>query len=176
MWHACLHIQCACAQNLRSVVNGYSDASYNSNKIDSRSQTGYILSFGQHGYIASNSRKQKCVSASACEAELMALYELAKLTVSIRRFLIEQGYPQKCTILYCDNNATLHVAFNGGGSWKNTRHIEHKYFWVKEAIANGSVEPVWIPTDDNVADLFTKHLNASKFFGFSKYFMHCPDK
>jgi hypothetical protein len=57
-------------------------------------------------------------------------------------------------------------------TWKNTRHIEHKYFWVKEAIDNGSIEPIWVPTDDNVADLFKKHLDKTKFQGFSKFFVY----
>jgi hypothetical protein len=151
---------------------GYSDASYNSNKMDSRSQTGYVLAFGKHGYVSSNSSKQKCVSTSACEAELMALHELAKLAVTIRRFMIEQGYPQGTTLLHCDNNAALHMAFNGCGSWKKSKHIDHKYYWVKEAIDDGRVEPVWVPTDKNVADLFTKHLDVTKFSEFSKIFMH----
>jgi hypothetical protein len=43
---------------------------------------------------------------------------------------------------------------------------------VKEAIDDGRVEPVWVPADKNVADLFTKHLDFTKCSEFSKKMMY----
>ena len=41
-----------------------------------------------------------------------------------------------------------------------TRHIEVQYLWIQQAVAAGKLGVVKVGTDDNPADLMTKHLRA----------------
>ena len=42
----------------------------------------------------------------------------------------------------------------------NTRHIEVQYLWVQKDVLEGKLKVVKVDTDDNRADLMTKHLKA----------------
>ena len=62
------------------VVNGYVDASYNTNPDDSKSQSGYF--FILNGATVSwRSSKQSVVASSTTEAEYIAASEAAKAGV-----------------------------------------------------------------------------------------------
>jgi hypothetical protein len=74
-------------------------------------------------------------------------------------------------MIHVDNKATIISAWNGKGDFKRSKSIDMKYYAIKELIDNGIVTPEWKPTDENVADLFTKPLFGPKFRKFRKYFM-----
>ena len=65
------------------VVNGYVDASFDTDPNDSKSQTGYVLLFNG-GAISWCSPKQSIVAGSMCEAEYIAASEAANEGVHIR--------------------------------------------------------------------------------------------
>ena len=56
------------------VVNGYVDASFDSDPDDSKSQTGHIFILNS-GAVSWSSSKQSVVAASTCEAEYIAASE-----------------------------------------------------------------------------------------------------
>ena len=58
------------------VVNGYVDASFDTDPDDSKSQTGYVFSLNG-GAVSWCSSKQSVVAASTCEAEYIAASEAA---------------------------------------------------------------------------------------------------
>jgi hypothetical protein len=45
-----------------------------------------------------------------------------------------------------------------------TRHINVRYYWVKDRIDSGDIQIVYLPTEDMVADIFTKPVQGQKFF------------
>ena len=47
-----------------------------------------------------------------------------------------------------------------------TKHIDVQYHFVREAVEDGKMSVVYIPTDDNPADIFTKPLAKPKFRHF----------
>jgi hypothetical protein len=49
-----------------------------------------------------------------------------------------------------------------------TKHIEIHYHYVTKWIHAGDIDSVYVPTQGNVADLFTKPLPREKFEGFCK--------
>ena len=55
-------------------VNGYIDASFDTDPDDSKSQTGFILNGGAVSWCSS---KQSVVAGSTCEAEYIATSEAA---------------------------------------------------------------------------------------------------
>ena len=48
-----------------------------------------------------------------------------------------------------------------------TRHIDVQYLWVQERLSAGSFEFKKEGTDDNVGDLFVKHLEEAKSSDFT---------
>jgi hypothetical protein len=47
-----------------------------------------------------------------------------------------------------------------------TKHIGLRYHFIREAVEDGKVKMEYIPTADNVADIFTKVLPRTKFDKF----------
>ena len=64
--------------------------------------------------------------------------------------------------LYCDNTATLHALGNRSFS-SRTKHIALRFFFIRELVTEGKISIHYIPTDDNPADIGTKHLNKHRF-------------
>ena len=91
------------------VVTGYTDASFQTDKDDSKSQSGFV--FKVNGGAASwKSSKQETLADSTTEAEYIAASEAAKEGVWIKKFLIEFGvFPNASSPLdlYCDNSGAI---------------------------------------------------------------------
>ena len=64
--------------------------------------------------------------------------------------------------LYCDNTATMHALGNRSFS-SRTKHIALCFFFIRELVTEGKISIHYIPTDDNPADIGTKHLNKHRF-------------
>ena len=65
------------------VVNGYVDASFDTDPDESKSQTGYVFIMNG-GAVSWCSSKQSVVARSTCEAEYIAASEVANEGVHIR--------------------------------------------------------------------------------------------
>ncbi|CAN0444133.1 unnamed protein product, partial [Ascophyllum nodosum] len=59
--------------------------------------------------------------------------------------------------LYLDNTSTLHVAGNRTYS-SRAKHIALRYFFVQELAEEGMITIHYVNTQDQLADLGTKHL------------------
>ena len=70
------------------VVNGYTDASFQSNKDDFRSKSGYVFCLNG-GAVSWKSSKQSTEADSTTEAEHIAASDVAKEAVWIKKFIIE---------------------------------------------------------------------------------------
>ena len=64
--------------------------------------------------------------------------------------------------LYCDNTATLHALGNRSFS-SRTKHITLRFFYIRELVSEGRISINYISTDNNPADIGTKHLNKHRF-------------
>ena len=90
-------------------VRGYTDASFQTDQDDSRSQSGYVF-IVNGGAVSWKSSKQETVADSTTEAEYIAASEAAKEGVWIRNFLIDLGVvPGSSSPLdvYCDNTGAI---------------------------------------------------------------------
>ena len=91
------------------VVNGYTDASFQSDKDDFRSQSGYVFCLNR-GAVSWRSSKQDTVADSTTEAEYIAASEAAKEAVWIKKFVTGLGVIPSISNpvdLYCDNNGAI---------------------------------------------------------------------
>jgi hypothetical protein len=145
------------------VVNGYTDASFQTDADDSQSQSGFIYTING-GAVSWKSSKQETVADSTAEAEYITAFESAKEGVWMRKFLIELGvFPTASSPLdlYCDSNGAIAQAKEPRNHQKN-KHVLRKFHLIREFVRRGEIKLCKIHTDLNVADPLTKALPQPK--------------
>jgi hypothetical protein len=66
------------------------------------------------------------------------------------------------TQIFIDNTGAIFLANNWSTS-SRTKHIDTRYHFIREYIEDGSIELIYIRTNENPADMFTKNLSTDKF-------------
>ena len=84
----------------------------------------------------------------------------------------EQGYRIDNNTVYQDNKSAILMEMNGRNSCTgNSRHIDIKYFFVKDRVDRKEVRIEYLPTHIMLADYFTKPLQGERFKLLRKYVM-----
>ncbi|KAK8662696.1 hypothetical protein V6N13_024587 [Hibiscus sabdariffa] len=120
-------------------IKGYTDASFQTDKDDSRSQSGFVF-------------------------RLNGASEAAKEAVWIKKFITELGVVPSISDaleLYCDNNGAIAQA-KEPRSHQRSKHILRRFHLIREIVDRGDVEICKVHTDDNIADPLTKPLSEQK--------------
>ena len=109
-----------------------------------------------------SSKKQNCISLSSAEAEYVAAASVCTQLLWMRQTLKEFGVNYDKVPLLCDNESAIKIAHNPVLHGK-TKHIEIQYHFIRDHIARGDIELGYIPTKDQLADIFTKPLDEARF-------------
>jgi hypothetical protein len=91
------------------VVNGYTNASFQTDRDDSQSQSGYVICLNGRA-VSWKSSKEETLVDSTTEPEYIAASETTKDVVWIRKFVSELGVVPSYSSpidLYCDNNGAI---------------------------------------------------------------------
>jgi hypothetical protein len=150
------------------VLQAASDASFADN-IDRRSSGGFLFKlFG--GPIDWSAKKQKTVSTSTTEAELLALSEAAKQLLWWLRFFeaVEFDPEQGPITIDCDNRQTVRAMVKNEAIQTRLRHIDIHNHWLREKVQNKEINVRWVDTNSMPADGLTKPLSAEKHAHFVK--------
>ena len=94
------------ADNIQTMYT-FVDASYAVHD-DMKSHTGGVITFG-HGGIACKSTKQKVVTKSSTEAELVGASEYLPSTIWVQYFLQAQGFPHRTSYFEQDNQSAIRL-------------------------------------------------------------------
>lgn len=70
--------------------------------------------------------------------------------------------------LLIDNKSAIRLLKNPQ-QHKRSKHIDVSYHFIREKFRNGLFDLVYIPTDDQIADIFTKPLGKIKIGKFRKW-------
>jgi len=145
------------------VVIGYTDASFQFDKDDSKSQSDFVFKVNG-GVVSWKSSKQEMVVDSTTEAEYIAASEAANEGVWIRKFLIELGvFPNASSPLdlYCENSGAIAQAKEPRNHQKR-KHIVWQFYLIREFIDRGEIKICKIHMDLNISDSLTKPLPQPK--------------
>jgi hypothetical protein len=147
-------------------LSGFVDADWGGSD-DRRSTSGFIF-FINGTPISWSSKRQDTVACSSTEAEYIATTAATKEAIYLRRLLEDLGHQQTGpTPLYEDNQSCIALARNPVHH-QRTKHIDIQYHFIREKIESGVVDLTYIPTAQQIADIFTKALPGVKFSGFCK--------
>ncbi|KAJ9545527.1 hypothetical protein OSB04_025234 [Centaurea solstitialis] len=119
-------------------VTGYSDASFQTDRDDYRSQSGYVFTLNG-GAISWKSSKQDTIADSTTEAEYIAASDTAKEAVWLRNFIMDLRVVASISRLvdiYCDNSGAVAQAKEPREHHKS-RHVLRKFHLIREIIGRG---------------------------------------
>jgi hypothetical protein len=143
-------------------LKGYCDSNWANCPMTRRSTTCYFILLGQSP-ISWKTKKQDTVSRSSAEAEYRAMAMTTCELQWLRYLLHDLGASHSTpSLLYCDNQAALYIAANPVFH-ERTKHIELDCHVVREKIQNGSLRTAYIPSKEQLADVFTKSLGKDQF-------------
>lgn len=158
------------ASNLENPT-WWADASY-AVHTDAKSHTGGVMTLGK-GVVQAMSKKQKLNTKSSTEAELVGADDVISDILWTNNFMKAQSYELAMTVLYQDNTSVILLEKNGPESaGKRSRHIDNRYFFIKDCIMRKQVEVKYCPTDEMLADFLTKPMQGAKFYKLRKWLMN----
>ena len=72
-------------------------------------------------------------------------------------FLEEQGYILIENTLFQDNQSAMKIIKNGKrSSGQKTKHMNNRYFWIKDRFVSEGIKVEYCPTEQMIPDFFTK--------------------
>lgn len=145
------------------TVRGYIDAAYGVHTDSGKSHTGCAIVLGEVGALYSKSTKQKIVTKSSTEAELVGLSDTASQAIHLRNFVLCQGYGTGPAVIYQDNLSCMALMKRGGPGSERSRHINIRHFWLKERVDSGEVIVEHLGTQEMFANALTKPVQGMQF-------------
>jgi hypothetical protein len=118
---------------------------------------------GQAGLVHSQSTKQKIVTKSSTEAELVGLSDMASQALHLRNFVMAQGYDMGPVFIHQDNMSCMALIKRGAPASGRSRHIDIRYFWLREKVENGEVRIEHLETSKMFANVLTKPVQGQQF-------------
>lgn len=146
---------------------GYSDADWAKCTDTRRSTYGYSI-FLVPNIISWSAKKQPTVSRSSCESEYRALANTASEMLWILNVFCDlHATPTEPPVLLSDNKSALFLSQNPI-SHKRAKHIDIDCHFDRELVESGRLHTRFIPSELQLADVFTKSLpiNVFKLFRF----------
>ncbi|XP_065084611.1 uncharacterized protein LOC135706866 [Ochlerotatus camptorhynchus] len=140
------------------VLVGYADADWASDAEDRKSVSGYLFTvFGNP--VSWSSKKQVTVATSSSEAEYVSLSSAVSEVIWLPEVMEDLQLKRPADpVVIEDNQGAIGMAKNCES--KRSKHIDIKHHFIRDHIANGRVTVKFISTEKQLADLFTKPVDA----------------
>jgi hypothetical protein len=149
--------------NRALTLTCYVDASYLTH-ADSKSHTGFCLSFGEIGTFYSKSSKQTLVTTSSTHAEMRALYTLLIDILFVIGVCNDLGRPIELpAIVMEDNQPVIDLTADLSFRSKKCKHFLMLVNYIKEQVEAGIIQLQKVDTLQNRADILTKIVVGNEF-------------
>ena len=146
----------------------YSDADWASSLDDRHSTRGNVI-MTAGGAVSWLSKRQATVALSTAEAEYVSMTTVVQEAIWIRRLLKCPGENTDTITIYGDNQGVIKMTQNPV-MHSQTTHIDIRYYFIWETVADGIVTLKYCPTKEMTADLLTKPLDKGRFKMLRKNF------
>ena len=121
------------------------------------------------------SGKQKIVTRSSTEAELVGLSDALSQIIWTREFLISQGHHIGPAVVFQDNQSTICLVNRGKSMSERTRHVKVRHFFISHYVEANEIKIEYLQTGEMVADLMTKPLHGALFDKHRKMYIGSCD-
>ena len=119
------------------------------------------------------SKLQSIVATSSMEAEYVSAYPCVQEVTWVRAVLHHLELTRaKPTILLIDNKSAIDHAHNPVHHKRSKHNIDIKYHWIRDMVADQTVQLVDVPTEDQRADFLTKTLRGEVFWRHVQALLH----
>jgi hypothetical protein len=144
------------------TLKSYSDADWAGCVDDRKSTSGGAFFLGE-SLVAWITKKQSSISLSSTEAENIATSECCTQVEWMKQTLqdIKMVFEEP-TIIYCYNTSTISLSKNHVQHSKS-KHIPVKYHYLRDQVENKNIKLEYVPTQEQVANIFTKPLSRDVF-------------
>ena len=147
-------------------IVGHSDSDWASDN-DFQSISGYVFKLNENSALISwRSGKQSLVAASSTEAEYIALFHACSEALFLRQLIGEMHNTKPQTVqIFGDNIGSIKLA-DHQAYHKKSRHINIKFHFIRNYVANKSIKITYIPSKMNMADMCTKPVKSPNIKNF----------
>ena len=157
-----MHSGIVYSANSQPILTAFSDSDWAADLNTRRSVTGYVVYIGDNP-ISWQSKKQTSISRSSTEAEYKALAHTTADISWVRQILRDL----KCSvhqppIIHCDNMSVIALSSNLVFH-SRIKHLDTNYHFVRERVQKEDLEVLYIPTEEQTADVLTKGLHSPLF-------------
>ena len=140
---------------------GFSDSNYAGCKVDRKSTSGGCQFLGR-SLVSWSSKKQNSVALSTAEAEYISAGSCCAQLLWMKQTLLDFGVKFDEILLLCDNESAVKIATNPV-QHSRTKHINIRHHFLRDHVNKGDIKIDGIGTDNQLADIFTKPLDESRF-------------
>ena len=81
--------------------------------------------------------------------------------------LLDYGYHMKQVPIYCDSSSAIAISHNPI-QHSRTKHIDIRYHFLKDNVHKSKIELIFVPSPEEIADVFTKAVDEKDFNHFFK--------
>ena len=134
------------------------DSDFAGDPVSRKSTTGLVAQIANHT-VKSGLTLQSLTALSVGEVEFYAVVKGGQVGLSLRSMYQDLGTPMKIEIQ--SDSSTANSLTDRLGAGQRTKHIDTRYFWIKERVQDGDLSIKKVLTAKNCADVGTMPVSAS---------------
>ncbi|GJZ82404.1 retrovirus-related pol polyprotein from transposon TNT 1-94, partial [Tanacetum coccineum] len=142
-------------------LKGYSDSDYAGCNMDKKNTSGACQILGRK-LVCWSAKKQQSVAMSSAKAEYVTAAGCYASILWMKSQLSDYDIHYKMVPIFCDNTSAITISKNPA-LHSRTKHIDIRYHFIRDHILKGDIELHFIPTEYQLADIFTKPLDEPTF-------------
>jgi hypothetical protein len=112
--------------------------------------------------VSWSSKKQNSIALSTTEAEYVAAGACCAQLLWMKQTLKDFGCELTKILLLCDNKSAIKLA-NNPVNHSRTKHIDIRHHFLRDHEIKGDITIHHVSTEKQLADIFTKPLDESRF-------------
>ena len=109
---------------------------------------------------------------STTKAEYVAAGSCGTQVLWIKHQILDYSIDLGNVPILCDNTSVINLSKNLI-MHSRTKHIEMKHYFIRDEVVKNNFKIIFINSENQIADIFTKLLNQEKFLNFRRELGMC---